>query len=93
MIYLILACLILALLVNHAVFLFMRRTSTTMRIALAASCVLMTCIAVLWLFGRILSHRVMDFESATAWLEVTLFSVASTCALQALYGRNQGFRS
>jgi accessory gene regulator protein AgrB len=87
MTYLILIGLMLALLVNHAVFLFMRRTSIGARITVAVPLVLLLCIATLWMLGRILSHRAMDFGSTTAWLEVTLFSVFSTCALQAVYGK------
>lgn len=93
MIYMILAGLVLALLVNHTVFLFMRRTSIGTRIAVAAPIVLLMCVAVLWLLGRILSHRAMDFESMAAWLEVALFSLALTCALQAIYGRGHSIRS
>jgi hypothetical protein len=93
MMYLILAGLVLALLVNHAVFLFMRRASIGTRIAVAVPIVLLMCVAVLWLLGRVLSHRAMDFESMTAWLEVALFSVVSTSALQAIYGRGHGIRS
>jgi hypothetical protein len=90
MVYLLFTGLILALMVNHAVYLFARGVSIVTRIAIATSVVLLTCIAALWFLGRILSHRVMDFESWTAWLAVSSFALASTWVLQRLYAKSSG---
>lgn len=84
---LVLIGLILALMVNHAVFLFLPHASLLSRVAVGAPIVLLLCVAAGWMIERVMSHRAMDFGSWIAWSAVALFSVFSTVALQVMYGR------
>lgn len=91
MIYLILGAIIVALLVSHAVILFLPRSSFGVRFLVAVPIVFALYISSLWMLERLLTHRVVNLHSLLAWAIVAGVATGITFLVQ-LFLSNRRWR-